>query len=258
MSTQHQALITLDSVLLDYLMEAGKSNNDYMKAYHIAYRGFEQMGVNYFYQVIDIKIPVNANKTATLPANIINWITVGRLNSKGEIIPLWYNDKLTTFADLSPNRLTQTQDSSTIGANVNDNGWGGNWGFWNGWAYTNIYGTPSGQPFAGSFKIDFNNGVILLDETYQEDYIMLKCVCSPQEGQECLIPVQFREALVAWLWWKDGKVRQMSSHMQLGAARDAKHEFYNELKNAIAAFKPSRIYEKYQTHQEMSREAIKT
>ena len=257
MATKHQPYITLDSVLLDYLMEAGKSNNDYMKAYHIAYRGFEQMGINYFYQVVDIKITVNANKTATLPANIINWITVGRLNGKGEIIPLWYNDKLTTFADLSPDRLTNTQDDSTIGANVND-GSSGNWSYWNGWAYTNIYGTPSGQPFAGSFKIDLNNGIILLDENYREDYVMLRYVSSPQEGQDCYIPVQFREALIAWLWWKDGKAKSIRTHMQLGAARDAKHEFYNEQRNAVAAFKQSKIYEKYQVNQEASREAIKT
>jgi hypothetical protein len=255
MSTQHQPYIPLDTVINDYLIEAGKDNNSYFKAYHIAYRGFEQMGINYFYQVVDMKLPVNSNKTVTLPATIINWIAAGRLNSKGEIIPLYYNEKLTTFAGLSPNRLTQTQDDSTIGSSSVDNG---SYGFWNGWAYTNIYGTPSGQPFAGSFKVDFNNGVILLDENYEEDYVMLKCVVSPQEGQECFIPVQFREALIAWLWWKDGKAKSIRTHMQLGAARDAKHEFYNELKNAVAAWKPSRIYEKYQVHQEMSRQAIKT
>lgn len=255
MATNHQPYIKLDTVILDYLLEAGKSNNDYMKAYHIAYRGFEQMGINYFYQVLDVKIPVNANKTATLPANIINWLIVGRLNGKGEIIPLWHNDKMTTFAGLSPNRLTQTQDDSTIGANDND--WAGG-GYWNGWAYTNIYGSPSGQPIAGSFKIDLNNGIILLDEHYQEDYIMLRYVSSPLEGQDCSIPVQFREALIAWLWWKDGKAKSVRTHMQLGAARDAKHEFYVEQRNAVAAFKQSKIYEKYQVNQEASREAIKT
>jgi hypothetical protein len=257
MATNHLPYITLDSCLLDYLMEAGKSNNDYMKAYHIAYRVLEQMGVNHFYQVIDVKIPVNANKTVTLPENLINLIMAGRLNSKGEIIPLWHNDKLTTFAGLNPNRLTETQDDSTIGTSA-DSSSNPNWGYWNGWAYTNIYGTPSGQPFAGSFKVDFHNGVILLDETYQEDYLMLRYVASPQEGQDCYIPVQFREALVAWLWWKDGKAKSIRTHMQLGAARDAKHEFYNELKNAIAAWKPSTIYEKYQIHQESARQAIKT
>lgn len=254
---QHQPYITLDLVVLDYLAEAGKDNNAYWKAWQIAFRGFENLGLDFFYKVQAVKLPVNANKTVTLPANYIKWTKIGRLNSKGEIIPLWHNDKLTTYKDLSPNRLTDTQDDTTIGADFNsgDNVWNN---YWNGSVYTNVYGVPSGAPFAGSFKVDVDNGVILLDEHYREDYLMIEYVASPQEGTEYYIPVQFREALIAWLWWKDGKARSIRSHMQLGAARDAKHEFYNERKNAIAQWKQSTIYEKYQIHQEMSREAIKT
>jgi len=255
--SQHQPFITLDSVINDYLNESEQSVNKYFKVFHLAFRGFENLGIDFFYKIQAVKLPVNANKTVTIPANYLNWTKIGRLNSKGEIIPLWYNDKLTTYADLSPDRLTKTQDDTTIGTDWSNDG--GSWGnYWNGSYYANIYGTPSGAPFAGSFKVDTENGVILLDEHYREDYLMLEYVASPTEGQEYYLPVQFREALVAWLWWKDGKSRPMNSHMKLGAARDAKHEFYNERRNAIAQWKPSRIYEKYQTHQESSRQAIKT
>jgi len=255
--SQHQAYITLDSIIQDYLLEAGKSNNDYFKSFHIAFRGMENLGLDFFYKVQAVKLPVNANKTVTLPANYIKWTKIGRLNSRGEIIPLWYNDKLTTFADLWPDRITVTQDDTTIGADFNSgqNVW---YNYWNGNVYTNIYGVPSGAPFAGSFKVDVDNGVILLDEHYQEDYLMVEYVASPQQGQDYYVPVQFREAVIAWLWWKDGKARSVRSHMQLGAARDAKHEFYNERRNAIAQWKGSTIFEKYQIHQESSRQAIKT
>lgn len=256
MATKNQPYITLDSCITDYLNESEQNNNKYFKVFHLAFRGFENLGIDFFYRVQSVKLPVNANKTVTLPANCIKWTKVGRLNSRGEVIPLWYNEKLTRFADLSPNRLSQTQDDSTIGADWNNQGVF--WNYWNGAMYINIYGTPSGSPFAGSFKVDVDNGVILLDEHYREDYIMLEYVCSPQEGQDYWIPVQFREALIAWLWWKDGKARGVRSHMQLGAARDAKHEFYNERKNAIAQWRQSTIYEKYQVHQEAAREAIKT
>lgn len=255
MSTKHLPYITLDSCVLDYLNESEQNNNKYFKVYHIGYRGLENMGLDFFFQVIDLKLPVNSNKTVTIPNGIINVILAGRLNDRGEIIPLYVNNKLTTFAGLSPNRLTQTQDSSTIGANWN---YGSNWGNWNGWNYTNIYGTPSGAPFAGNYKVDLNNSVILLDENYREDYIIVKAMISPKDGEDAYLPVQFREALIAWLWWKDGKARPMTSHMRLGAARDAKHEFYNERRNAIAQWKSSTIFEKYQIHQESSREAIKT
>lgn len=257
MTTIHQPYITLDSAILDYLAEAGKSNNDYWKAWQIGYRGLENLGLDFFYKVQSVKLPVNANKTVTLPADYIRWTKIGRLNSRGEIIPLWYNNKFTTFADLQPDRTTVTQDSSTIGSDFNsgDNVW---YNYWNGYVYNNIYGMPSGSPFAGSFKVDTDNGVILLDENYRQDYIILEYVASPQEGRDYFLPVQFREALIAWLWWKDGKARSIKSHMQLGAARDAKHEFYNERRNAIAQWKQSTIYEKYQIHQESTRAAIKT
>jgi hypothetical protein len=255
--SQHQPFIPLDTVINDYLNESEQSNNKYFKVFHIAYRGFENLGIDFFYRIQAVKLPVNANKTVTLPANYLKWTKIGRLNSRGEIIPLWYNDKLTTYASLSPDRLTKTQDDSTIGADWNNSN-GVFYNYWNGAAYTNVYGTPSGAPFAGSFKVDIENSVILLDEHYQDDYIMLEYVATPVEGGEYYLPVQFREALIAWLWWKDGKARPVASHMRLGAARDAKHEFYNERKNAIAQWKPSTIYEKYQVHQEMSRQAIKT
>ncbi len=255
--TQHQPYISLDSVLTDYLNESEQNNNKYYKCFHLAFRGFENLGIDFFYQVQAFKLPVNANKTVTLPASIIKWTKIGRLNSRGEIIPLWYNDKLTKYADLSPDRLTKTQDSSSIGAGW-DSGDGVFCNYWNGTSYQNVYGVPSGAPFAGSFKVDMANGVILLDETYKEDYLMVECVVSPKEGEEYYLPVQFREAVIAWLWWKDGKARPISGHAKLGAARDAKHEFYNERKNAIAQWRQSTIYEKYQVHQEMSREAIKT
>lgn len=253
--TKHQAYIELDSVVNDYISESEQSNHKYFKIWHIAYRGLENLGLDAFYQIKSVKLPVNANKTVTLPADYIKWTKIGRLNSRGEIIPLWYNDKLTTYQDLSPTRLTQTQDDSTVGSNFSDNGF---CNYWNGSAYVNIYGVPSGQPFVGSFKVDINNGVILLDENYREDYLMIEYVSSPTVGVDYYLPVQFREALIAWLWWKDGKARSIRSHMQLGAARDAKHEFYNERKNAIAQWKQSTIYEKYQIYQESSREAIKT
>jgi hypothetical protein len=255
--SQHQPYIPLDSVINDYLNESEQSVNKYFKIFHLAFRGFEQLGIDFFYRIQAVKLPVNANKTVTIPANYLNWTKIGRLNSKGEIIPLWYNDKLTTYADLSPDRLTKTQDDTTIGVDWNNDG--STWGnYWNGSYYANIYGVPSGAPFAGSFKVDTENGVILLDEHYREDYLMLEYVASPVEGQEYYLPVQFREALIAWLFWKDGNAKGMRSHMQLGNKRDWRHEFYNERKNAIARWKPSRIYEKYQTHQEMSRQAIKT
>jgi len=253
--SQNLSYITLDSVINDYLTESEGSMHKYFKLWHLAFRGFEQLGLDFFYKIQAVKLPVNANLTVTLPADYVQWTKVGRLNSRGEIIPLYYNNNLTTYADLLPDRLTKTQDTSTIGADWNQNVWA-NW--WNGGTYVSVYGVPSGEPFAGNFKVDVQNGVILLDEKYQLDYIMLEYVCSPTEGQEYYLPVQFREALIAWLAWKDIQNMPSSRKGNLGDKRDRRHEFYNERKNAIARWKPSTMLEKYQVSQEQTRLAVKT
>jgi hypothetical protein len=86
---------------------------------------------------------------------------------------------------------------------------------------------------------------------------MLEYVSSPLEGQEYFLPVQFREALIAWLWWKDKKMVSINRG-QVGISRDLKSDFYNERKNAIARWKPIRKSEIYQASQEMTRMAVKS
>lgn len=255
--TQHQPYITLDSVVNDYLLESEQSVNKYYKVWHIGFRGFEDLGIDFFYRVQAVKLPINANMTVTLPANYLQWTKVGILNDRGEIIPLYYNDKLTTYADLLPDRVEKTQDNTAVFSD-----WGnGTWcNYWNGYAYTNIYGVPSGAPFMGDFKVDTVNGVILLNDNFRFDYIMLEYVASPipTEGQDYYLPMQFKEALIAWITWKDGKAKTIRSHMQLGNNRDNKSDYYNERRKAMARWKPIRVYDMYQASQEQTREAIKS
>lgn len=253
--SQRQPYISLDSVLNDYLAETEQPIHKYFRLWHLAFRGFEQLGLDFFYRIQSVKLPVNANYTVTLPADYLQWSKVGRLNDRGEIIPLNYNNNLTTYADLLPNRIEKTQDPTTLGLNWGNDVWAN---YWNGGTYVSVYGVPSGEPFAGSFKVDTENGVILLDEKYNLDYIMLEYVCSPQQGQEYYLPIQFREALIAWLAWKDIQNVPSSRRGNLGDKRDRRHEFFNERKNAIARWKPSTILEKYQVHQEGLRLAVKT
>jgi hypothetical protein len=256
MTAQHQSYITLDSCISDYMNEAEQSNHKYYKLFHIAFRGLEDLGLDFFYQVKSVKLPINANLTVTLPADYLNWTKVGVLNSEGEIIPLYYNKKLTTYADLSPDRLTKTQDDTLLCSG----GWGVNtWcNYWNGYSYVNIYGVPSGSPFVGSFKVDNANGVILLDENYQYDYLMIEYVASPKEGEEYYLPMQFREALISWIAWKDIRNIPAKTHVHNNSVGARRKDYYNERRNAIAKWKPGRISEQYQASQEQSRMAIKS
>lgn len=252
---QHQSYVTLDSCITDYLTESEQSNHKYFKLFNLAFRGMDELGLDFFYRIQSVKLPVNANFTVTLPADYLNWTKVGILSPTGNIIPLTYNDKFATYADLLPNRIEKTEDTESEWLTWNQGTWAN---YWNGSNFINIYGVPSGQPFVGEFKVDSENGVILLNPNFDRDYIMLEYVSSPQQGQEYYIPVQFREALIAWLAWKDIKSLPLSRRANLGDKRDRKHEFYNERKNAIARWKPIRKSEIYQASQEQTRLAIKS
>lgn len=249
----HQPYITLDSVITDFMIENDSSNHKYYKLFHLAFRGMDLLGLDFFYRVQSVKLPVNANLTVTLPADYLNWTKVGVLNDRGEIIPLYYNDKFTTYADLLPDRIEKTQDNTSNWMDWGQNTWVN---YWNGGGFTNIYGVPSGQPFVGSFKIDTENGVLILNQNFNRDYIMLEYVSSPIGGKEYYVPIHFREALIAWLAWKSAKIGV--NRNTLGAANILRHEFYNERKNAIARWKPIRKEEIYQASQEQTRLAIKS
>ena len=257
MAQQVQAFVTLDSVINDYLNESEQSNHKYFKLWHLAFRGFENLGIDFFYKVQTYKLLINANLTVNIPSNCLKVIKAGILNDSGGIIPLYYNPNLTTFADLLPNRIELINDPQSAPLE-----WGWNSGtwcnYWNGNGYTNVYGVSSGEPFVGSFNIDTENNVIILNERYEREYLMVECLCSPIEGEDYSLPVHFREALVAWLFWKDGNAKSIRSNMQLGNKRDWRHEFYNERRNAIARWKPLRIMDAYQASQEQTRLAVKT
>lgn len=254
--SQNRQYINLDTIITDYLVETEQSNHKYFKLFHLGFRGMEQLGLDFFYQIKSVKLPVLGNKTVVIPADYLNYTKCGVLNGRGEIIPLKYNNSLTTYADLLPDRIEKTQDNTLFDIYY----WNTPifYNYWNGGVFENLYGVPSGSPLVGGFKIDNDNGVILLDENFGYDYIMLEYVSSPTAGQDYPVPVQFREALIAWLGWKDGNARSMNSHMQLGRNRDWRHEFYNERRLANARWRPLYLEQAYELHLEATRMCVKT
>ncbi len=252
--SQNLNYIALDEIIKDYLNEARLSNNDYFRIWNLAYRGMEDMGMDAFYQIKTVKLPVNANLTVTLPSDYRMWSKVGVLNNGGEIIPLNYNDKLTSFADLMPTRLEQTQDA-TLGTWAYQYTW---YNYWNGGAYTNIYGVPSGSPFVGSFKVDIDNGVIILNENYMYDYLMIEYMATPKANNDYYLPVQFREALISWVRWKDKISIPAKTHMDNSNISMRRADYYNDKRRAIARYKPLRISEAYQSSQEFTRLTVRS
>ena len=252
---QHQGMIEIDSVINSYLNRSEQSNHKYFKLWHICFEGMEQMGLDFFYRIQSVKLPVNANLTVNLPDDYLNYSKVGILNFRGEIIPLTFNNKLTTYADLNPNRIEKTQDNTIVDLLLfNTPIW---YNYWNGDSYTALYGLPSGAPFIGSFKIDHANGIILLGEHFGYEYIMLEYIASPKEGGKYYIPVQFKEALTWYLAWQDIAMMPNTRRGILGDKADRKRNFFNERRLANARYRPIYLEEAYEWNMEQQRLSVK-
>ena len=255
--SQHQAWIPLDECINAYLDESEQSNHKYFKMWHLSFRAMTELGLDAFYTTKSVKLPVLANLTVPIPHDCLKVGKVGVFNEQGNVIPLYNDNTLSTAFDLQPTRLAQTQDPTLVTVQ-NNNGviWGYN--YWNGYNLGTLYGVPSGAPFVGSYKIDNGNGVIVLNETFSYPYIVLEYVSSPVEGGEYYIPIQFKEAIIAYLSWKDIKSMPASRKGSLGDKRDRKADFYNERRLAIARYDPINLSDLYEWNLRNQRLAIKS
>ena len=255
MSVQNRQWISIDECINAYMDESEQGNHKYFKLWNLAYRALTELGLDFFYSVKSVKLPVNPNMTVTIPEDYLNYTKVGILNAQGQIIPLSVNNNLTTAFDLQPTRIAQTQDP-TVFTGYSPQGivW---WNYWNGYGLSNLYGLPSGSPFVGSFKIDNKNGVIVLDEYFAFDYIMLEYISSPQQGQDYYVPIQFKEAVIAYLRWKDIISLPTSRKGSLGDKRDRRADYYNERRLAVARYDAINLTDLYEWNLKNKRLAVK-
>src|ERR1044072_3309954 len=252
--SQPGGLISLDDCIYDYISESEQSNHKFFKLWNLAFRLMDELGLDFFYSIRSFKLPVNPNKTVELPNGMVQWTKVGVFNANNEITPLRYNENLTTYASLDNDRLSKTKDTTLFNVfKFNSPIW---YNFWNGFQYTTLYGMPSGGPFIGTFKIDLDNGLILLSADFAYDYVVLECMMPPKEGEIYAVPVQFREAVVAGLSWLDIRSLPSTRKGNLGDKRERKREFYNQRRLAWARYRPLRLDDAYQWSQMNTRRTV--
>lgn len=241
---QHNGWIDLDQCINSYISESEQSVHKFFRLWQLAFRIMTELGIDFFYQIQSFKLSINSNLTVQLPANCLKWKKIGVLNAVGEIIPLKYNDKLTGYAQFSSDRLQKTQDNTLF------NWYQGNapiwYNWWDGSTFQNLYGIPSGAPFVGSFKVDNNTGVILLNENFCYDYVMVECIVEPQQDQVYYVPIQFKEAIIAGLSWLDIRSIPSKTHVNNSNVMMRRKEFYNQRRLAWAKYRPFNLMEAYE------------
>lgn len=246
--------IPLEECVNDYLDESEQGISKAVKCHNLAFRLMTELGLDAFYKVQTVELTVLANKTVVIPNNL-QWTKVGVKNERGDWIPLKQNDKLIKLAANLPDRITKVEDN-TIGPIYNQN-WNVFCNYWNGFAFVNLYGIPSGGYGVGQFSVDVSDGVIILNPDFAFPYVLVEGIIAPDGTETYYVPIQFKEAIIAGLAWLDIRNMPNGRKAGLGDKRDRRHEYYNQRRLALARFKPYREDQAYETNLENIRLTIK-
>jgi hypothetical protein len=233
--------IPLETIVKYFMSEANLTGAHYLRLYHLAIRGLTDIGLDITEEVKTEKLTVEANKTVYLPDDYIQWVKVGVINSQGEVATLRRNDSLTTYGMEDNDRL-----SKNIGEGVRsktilyDNSYQ-NYNT-SGSLYT-LFGVHNNMDYYGEFKVDDANGLILLDNDYSYDYIILEYLSNPAADTDLVVPIQAQEALIAFLRWMDIISMPASRRVNMGEKQIRRKEYYNQRRLAKARIRPFRLWD---------------
>lgn len=232
MEGQKGMWIDLDSIINDYLTESEQPNTKYWKCYHLAYRCMDDLGLDFFYRVKTVLVPLNGNKTLSLPDDCLQWTKLGYFDAGGAVITIQFNGAFKFNDVLRGVRFLVNNNRS------------------DGWFFHNYYSGDSISDvyslyysgMKGDFTADANANTLNLPLSFPYDSVVIEYVANPQSrSATCRVPVQFREAIISWLWWKDNKVSVRRGFV--GLAQERKDEYYNNRRLGRSRYKPLRIHE---------------
>lgn len=218
--------VGLAEVIYQYIDQARLSSADYRRLWTIGIRGVEELGMDVYSTPKTAKLVVNSNKTVNLPSDYIGFSKVGVLNAKGEVATLRRNPNLTAYKILQSDRTTSNTDNTTGNtyrlqdlAYVN---------YFDGARYVNIFGAGAVLNNAGDFDVAEEEGLIYLQNDYDFDYVILEYLSSPSDDVDYKLPIQIREAVLAFIAWKDIEHLPLGRRASLGDKQLRRKEYYNQ------------------------------
>lgn len=188
--------------IVAYVLDAnGKSMKDFDKAWVLAFRGLDDLNWNIYAEPKSVRLPVNGNKTVTLPADYRSWSKIGVLNDRGEVCSIKINNGLSLWRDNNPDRLArQTADVQDNLPLISGNPFYLNY-YYNG-LYGNLFGVGGGLIQYGSCRVDERNNVIILGENFTFDHIIIEYISAPMKDDDYMVDDALREAVIAFIEWK--------------------------------------------------------
>lgn len=254
------AHIELKEIIYAYMDEARQNGSVYRRLWGIAVRGVTDLSLDVIPNVKTRRLCVDGNKTAQLPEDYINWSKVGVLNSVGEVATLKHNPNLTLYGANDINRLSKNTDSVGVDmGRISDlfylNYFDSDYNFGN----VNLFGISGNEATKiGDFRIEEECGVLVLDNNFPTNYVILEYLAAPSEDCGYKVPIQAQEALVAWLSWRDINQLAASRNVSIYDKTARRKEYYNQKRLARERMKPIRLQDIYNVSQDAIRLVPKT
>jgi len=199
--TDYTTYTPLKRIVSYFLDEKNLSHDEADKAWIIAFRGLVLLNQSIAAEPKTVRLPVEGNKTVSMPSDCISWSKIGILNSNGEVSTLKINNALTTFADTNTSRLGKlTPDVASSYPLLISSPYYYNYGY-NG-QYQAFFGIGGGLVQYGECRVDEKNRLVILNPEFRHDSIIFEYLSSPQNDNDYEIQTCLQEAVIAFLSWK--------------------------------------------------------
>lgn len=247
------ALYKLDDVVSEYIDRTDKDHlNGYARFLKMAKSGLRDlnMDVSGVSKIIDISVDQNT-LTYNLPADYLNYqgvyVCIGE-----QLHPLGLNDKIclnreVTDCGIPADRINFPEPNDVNGLT----GQGGPLGWWygdnikvrDGQMYGGYFGLGGGNNVYGYYRPDPERALMQFSNIMYFDLVMEYLAdISQVDGQYLVVP-QVKEALIAWITWRNISSKENVSEAVVNAKM---REYYREKRNAKLRLNPIRISEAYQ------------
>jgi hypothetical protein len=233
-----KGLVTIQDIVDDYFIERDKfSESDILRARRLAERCITSMSIFSLPNVTTTTLEINKDiKTASLPCDFIRCIRLGVKLKNGRIYTLTRDKELGLFEDLSETETQPPTPANALEIRVSYSNYNHDYSGWN-------YSIKGGLSEYGTYRIDRMNDRIVLNAQNTLNEIVLEYVSSGVKANgTTYIPVYAREAVIAFLKWKDAPIDGRT----INQTAVLKQEYYEALGDIDSVTAPS-VSEIYDT-----------
>jgi hypothetical protein len=244
-------LYTLDSIVREFINE---TDNDSLKGYDryfaLAVAGLRNLNKDISGVKAIANLEVNENTlTAPLPNNYINYVGL-YLCIDERLFPLGLNNAICLNRNYTDCGEPEDYPNFVTNSTAYDLGWGMGYNtnsdikIRNGQNLGGYYGVAGGNNYWGYYKIDTEKGLIQFSNLRSYNVVLEYIADISQIGGKYFVVPQIREALKAWISWKDVANKKGTAISQIDYR---KMEYFREKRNAQRALRPIRLDEALQT-----------